>query len=295
MDKIFKIYKIQFPNGKVYIGQTCNYYKRCREHLREAIIGNQLKVYRAIRKYSITINNFSIIEDNIFTQEEANQKEINYIKQFNSMDDGYNSAPGGNSGWQKSGEEHPNAILPDSEILTIRQIRHSCKYTLKEIYEFYKNEMSYSGFEKIWNYEIRQEVGKDLDSEELHIFYKSFTKTLGEAHGNSKITDKEVIDLRNKYYVDGISMNELYINYKDVYTLSGFRKIISGASFAHLPMPIQSSKCTKKQKLSKEDVLLIRQKYQEGLKIKEIINNWFPSYSESSIYLIATKQRYKNY
>lgn len=31
------------------------------------------------------------------------------------------------------------------------------------------------------------------------------------------------------------------------------------------------------------------------MKISEIIKEWFPDYSESSIYLIATKQRYKNY
>lgn len=96
------------------------------------------------------------------------------------MKDGYNSTPGGNSGGQMTGEDHPNAILSDKEILTIRQIRYSRKYTLKEVYEFYKSEMSYAGFEKIWNYEIRQKVGKELDSKELHTFYRSFTKTLGE-------------------------------------------------------------------------------------------------------------------
>ena len=80
MNTIFKIYKIQFPNGKVYIGQSKNYKKRWREHLREAAKGNDLKVYRAMRKYNITIEAFSIIEDNITTQEEANAREIYYIQ-----------------------------------------------------------------------------------------------------------------------------------------------------------------------------------------------------------------------
>ena len=33
-----------------------------------------------MRKYNIVLDNFSIIEDNILTQEEANTKEIYYIE-----------------------------------------------------------------------------------------------------------------------------------------------------------------------------------------------------------------------
>ena len=47
MNKTHKIYKIQFPNGKVYIGQTVDVNSRWREHLREAAIGNNTKVYRS--------------------------------------------------------------------------------------------------------------------------------------------------------------------------------------------------------------------------------------------------------
>lgn len=75
------------------------------------------------------------------------------------------------------------------------------------------------------------------------------------------MTDREVIELRKKYYVDGVSMKDLYVNYKNIYSLSGFRKIISGKTFSHLPMPVQTDKCVKRPKLSKEDVLFIRQKY----------------------------------
>lgn len=72
MDRTHKIYKIQFPNGKVYIGQTIDVNSRWREHLREAAIGTDTKVYRAMRKYNTDISCFSIIEDNILTLEESN-------------------------------------------------------------------------------------------------------------------------------------------------------------------------------------------------------------------------------
>ena len=59
-----------------------------------------------------------------------------------------------------------------------------------------------------------------------------------------------------------------------MYSLSGFRKIIMGTSYTHLPMPAKSNKCKKrKDPLTKDQVLFIRQKYKEGYKIIDIINN----------------------
>jgi len=107
------------------------------------------KIYRAMRKYKTTIENFSVIEDGILTVEEANKREIYYIEKYNSYYDGYNSTLGGDSGFQPKGEDSPNAILPNTEILKIRQIRASKEYTMQQVYEFYKDEMSYSGFDKI--------------------------------------------------------------------------------------------------------------------------------------------------
>lgn len=48
-----------------------------------------------MRKYKTTIDCFSIIEDNITTQDLANEREIYWINYYNSYKEGYNSAPGG--------------------------------------------------------------------------------------------------------------------------------------------------------------------------------------------------------
>ena len=295
MTKIFKIYKIEFPSGKVYIGQTCNLYNRWREHLLCAKTGVDIKVYRAMRKYKITIENFSVLENNILTKEEANAKEIYYISKFDSFKNGYNSTPGGD-GFQLYGENHPEAKLSDSQILEIRQLKSQMKYSLNEIYEFYKLDMSYSGFQKIWNYETREEVGADLNTEEVKKYYKHKAKTLGESHGNSKLSDDQVLEIRKRYYENGEKIVDIFEDFKDLYSLSGFRKIIKGETYKNVPIPNKTSKCKeRKKKLSKKQVLFIRKKYNEGYKIMEIIKNWFPDYKEPSIYLIATKQRYKNY
>lgn len=297
MNKIFKIYKIQFPNGKVYIGQSVNYKNRWREHLREAAKGNDLKIYRAMRKYNITIEAFSIIEDNITSQDEANSKEIYYIKEFNSIKNGYNTTKGGQCGNGLYGESHPNHILTDNQITEIREIRASKIYTMKEVYAFYDDLMSYSGFQKIWLYESRPEIASELNTQELRDFYSTDKRTIkGKKHYLSKLTTEEVIKVRNQYWVEGLEMKEIYSNYKDKYSLSGFKKIILGNTYTDIAMPEKSNKCKKKKdKLTKEQVLFIREKYDSGIKIMEIIKNWFPNYKEPSIYLIATRQRYKNW
>ena len=137
MNKVFKIYKISFPNGKFYIGQTYNIDKRWKEHLNEAKYSD-FKVYRAMRKYNITLEAFSIEEDNILTQEEADSKEIYYIEKYNSYYNGYNSTLGGINGCiVPSGENHPKAVLDDEELYELRRIRASKEYTCGELYNKY--------------------------------------------------------------------------------------------------------------------------------------------------------------
>ena len=296
MDRTHKIYKIQFPNGKVYIGQTLDVKTRWREHLREAALGNNTKVYRAMRKYRIDITCFSIIEDNIITLEESNAKEIYYINLYNSWKRGYNSNSGGGNTEHLVGENHPMAILTDQELLELRQIRASKLYTIQQVFEFYRDRLSFSGFQKCWNYETRTEIASELNTKELSTFYKLDKRNCtGELHGNSKLSNDEVVDIRNKYWVEGIKMKDIWEPYKELYSLSGFRKIVLGQTFTNVPIPNKSSLCKKKENLTKEEVLFIRQKYSEGFKVMEIIRQWFPNKSESSISLIVHNKRYTNY
>lgn len=298
MNKVYKIYKINFPNGKCYIGQTYNLQRRWREHLYEAsITRSDLKIYRAMRKYHTTIEDFNLIEDNILTVEEANAKEMYYINKFDSYKNGYNSTLGGDSGFQPHGENHPFAILTDEEILNIRQFRASKQYTFNQVYKMFQDRITYSGFSKIWEYISRPEIGAEYNTPELDAFYKTDKRMMkGERHFLSKLSSEQVIDIRNRYFVLGDKMITIWEEYKELYSLSGFRKIVLGYTYTDIPIPQQTSLCKKKKEwLSKEQVQFIRQKYQEGYKVMEIINNWFPNRSESTISLIVHNKRYINY
>ena len=207
-----------------------------------------------MRKYQTTIDAFSIVEDGILTQEEANNREIFYIEKFDSYKNGYNSTLGGDNGFQRKNEEHPMAKLLDAQVKEIREIRASKVYTMEQVYSYYSDIMSYSGFEKIWTYQTRPEIAAELDLPELREFYRVDKRKLrGEGHFNSKLTNEEVLECRNDYWVKGIPIQEIYEKFKDKYSLSGFNKIINGVTYKDVPMPEKSDKCKRrKAKMTKE-------------------------------------------
>ena len=103
-EKICGIYKItNLINGKIYIGQALDIYRRWGKHKGNAFNKNSREydypIYRAIRKYGLENFSFEIIEE--CSVEELDEKEIYYIKKYNSCtlwknSHGYNQTIGGN-------------------------------------------------------------------------------------------------------------------------------------------------------------------------------------------------------
>ena len=88
----YTVYKHTFPNGKVYIGITCQkVYKRWGNKYANAPF-----MKNAIQKYGWENVKHEILFENL-TQEEAEQKEIELIAQYksNQREFGYNIANGG--------------------------------------------------------------------------------------------------------------------------------------------------------------------------------------------------------
>jgi hypothetical protein len=93
------IYKIQFSNGKHYIGlTTTSLNQRKNEHKKSAKQGDTKRLYTALRKYDM-IDTFELIEiDRAETLEELCKMEIKYIQEYNSYymnQKGYNMTYGG--------------------------------------------------------------------------------------------------------------------------------------------------------------------------------------------------------
>jgi len=98
---MFLIYRLISPSGKSYIGLTSQSFEtRFNGHLREWKGYRKCKkLYNAFDKYNpLTMWNHEILytTDNKNT---AEQEEIQYIKLYDSIENGYNILPGGNLGF----------------------------------------------------------------------------------------------------------------------------------------------------------------------------------------------------
>lgn len=95
-------------NGKIYIGQThksLEERKMCHKHDSKNI---DTYFYRAIRKYGWDNFSWEIVEDNIPTEEELNNKEKYYIQKYDCFDNkekGYNTTSGGERNYSLTIEE----------------------------------------------------------------------------------------------------------------------------------------------------------------------------------------------
>lgn len=102
------IYRIEnLINHKNYIGQTTQMNTRWSVHKRLAFEPNAVSynypLYKAIRKYGLNNFNFTVLEE--CSEKELDEKEISWIKHFDSYGpNGYNQTAGGN-GYRKAPPE----------------------------------------------------------------------------------------------------------------------------------------------------------------------------------------------
>lgn len=111
--RISGIYKIENKiNGKVYIGQSVDVYRRLKKHIWE-IKSNNGVLYKAFKKYGIENFTYELIEE--CEIEKLDEREIYYIDKYNSYvgaenSNGYNLNTGGgvNKGWNPSEQNRNN-------------------------------------------------------------------------------------------------------------------------------------------------------------------------------------------
>ena len=90
MEKSWCVYKHTLPDGRCYVGQTCDITARWKP----SAYKNCVKFYSAIQKYGWENFNHEILVDKL-TLEEANHLEEVYIKEYNSIENGFNLNSGG--------------------------------------------------------------------------------------------------------------------------------------------------------------------------------------------------------
>lgn len=234
------IYKISNKiNSKVYIGLTTNSVKeRWRQHC-QASKFNHRPLYCAMREFGL--ENFYIEQiDKANSLMELGNLERYYIKKYNSQINGYNLTAGGES---NSYDANPRAKLSLEEVIQIREIYAMGEMYCKQCWEIYKDKISFSAFQKIWEGTTWKGIMDEVYTEETIQLHKTlhFKHFSGENNSFSKFTDTEVLELR-KYYVTH-TLQETYekFSYKTK-SKNGLRSTLE-RSYKHLPIYHKVKKC----------------------------------------------------
>lgn len=126
---MFSIYKItNIVNGKCYIGYSQTPNERWKTHIRCANSGDKKKLYSAMRKYGISNFNFDIIYQSDDREHTLLEMEPFYIKQYNSVVEGYNMNEGGyNVNTDEMRSQNSKRMKQNNPMKTIRTNNGSFK------------------------------------------------------------------------------------------------------------------------------------------------------------------------
>ena len=212
------VYKItNIKNQQCYIGISSNVFKRWHTHINniynDKCPEKDKALYRAMKKYGVENFTFQIIE--FCSENELQQKEIQWINYFNSYHNGYNETVGGDiGGFNRDGELHPNHKVTIEDVVDIRT-RYGKLERRKTVWELYKNKIGKSGFEKIWKGETWKNVIMEVYTEENKQYHKMNTGNNGSSNGRALLTVEQVQDIRQRKQ-KGEPISEVLKEYENV-------------------------------------------------------------------------------
>lgn len=243
------VYKITFPNQKVYIGRSNNIYRRMLEHNND--FRNKLPIEYAIMKYG-KITEFDIIEliDDI---DKMKEREIYWIKYYDSTnkEKGYNISLGGDEG--DPGSSNSQAKFTEEQIqILYKELKENLNESLEQIANKYNIHLStlsnINNGHTYYHSTIQYPIRNKKECKQV---------IAGIKNKNSKFTEqdlKEIYDLLQNR--QDLTMQEIAKQYK-VYA-STIQNINLGKTYYNnnLIYPLRKPK-TGSRKLTQEQVINI--------------------------------------
>ena len=213
-------------NNKKYIGQALNIESRWNQHKRNFnnphCFKTSPKLYGAFIKYGIENFIFSVLEPNVQI-DKLTEREEYWIKYYNTVNDGYNCVYPTEV---FRGENNPNATLSFEQVQEIKQMLIDSNISQQEIAKIYEVAAS-----TIYRINKGENWKDDVHSYPLRTWNE--LAHFGETSGRSKLSDEEVIKIRQRYVNE--TPRQIWEDYKELYSLSGFSKICRGETYSHLP------------------------------------------------------------
>lgn len=296
-------------NSKVYIGQSVNIYKRWRQHISAHKTGKSI-IYQAMRKYGV--NNFKLYILRELPREKLDEFEVCYINYFQSSEReyGYNILLGG-QGKRSAGENRNYKTKLSVEDVRNIRISYGNIENKSDVYKKYKNKISFGGFSDIWNGKTWSHVCMDVYTQENKEAHKNknYKKAAENARiFSSKISDEEILLIRNKKNEGKLSKKEVYELFPHI-NKSAYDKIWNGTTFKNIISNTENHykkfshgsgvNCGEKSacsKLTKEQVRKLKCLKENGFNATYVYENYgykdFISYS--GFYAIWSGRNWKN-
>ena len=222
---IYKITKIS--NGKSYIGQSNNIERRFKEHQQKGV-SSRIPLDIAIQKYGIHAFTYEILEE--CSLNELNEREQYWINYYDTINNGYNCLPGGEQ--QTTGENNGHSKLTETDIIAIRKA-YANHQKQREVYEKYKDIISFSYFQNIWQGQSWSHIMPEVFTQENKDYY-IYQNSIGSKSAFAQFTDNEVINIRKRYVNE--SAKQIYQDYKDKVSYQTFQAMLWGRSYKTLPI-----------------------------------------------------------
>jgi hypothetical protein len=213
-------------NNRSYIGQSINIKMRVNQHFRNAFNANthtyNYPISRAIRKYPR--EDFEIETLETTTLENLTEREQYWINYYNTLENGYNQE---NAVDAKRGENCNLSILTQEQVNQIIDLIKNTNLLMSYIAEDFG--VSGSAIEEINKGRSWVKDGIDYP---IRKNAKSFSHQ-GEYQNTAVLTSEEVWSIRNRYVTE--SLPEIFEDYKEKISSSGFKKVCYGVTWKHIP------------------------------------------------------------
>ena len=226
--KMIGIYKItKISNGKSYIGQSNDIERRFKEHQQKGV-SSRIPLDIAIQKYGISAFTYEILEE--CSLDKLNERETYWINYYDTINNGYNCSLGGEQ--QSIGENNGRSKMTEQEVKEIRKAYANHEHQ-KEVYKKYKDKISFSYFQNLWQGKAWAHIMPEVFTEENKNYY-IYQNSLGSNGSSAKFSDNEVIEIRKRYEKE--SAQQIYQNYKDRVSYQTFQAMLWGRSYKNLPI-----------------------------------------------------------
>lgn len=198
-------------NDDKYVGQSVNVLTRWFAHKRAAANNTnpefKSQLHTAMRNIGESHFRCEKLEE-VAELEKMDDREIYWIEELGTFENGYNATIGGNPvGVSNPGELNSRAILKEEEVYTIREL-YGQRTPFRTVLKIFEDRISKRGLQKVWHGETWKNCHMDVYTEENKKWHSTAAKGFSQEAilgNNERIPSKSDINEMLIYYSQGLS------------------------------------------------------------------------------------------